>query len=320
MDNPLLSVIVAHYNSSDILINSINSVISSFNSVLEFIIVDDCSDEYSKNKLKQFASNNENVTLLINSENRGPGYSRNRGIKEAKGNYITFLDSDDSFNYNVLSLIINQLNHDYDAIVFDYNKIINSKSYYETIFFCPVKEGLVNTGLALAFIKGSPWGKIYKRSIIVSNNVQFPPKYNTEDLPFTKIAISKCKSILYLSLPGYNYCITPSSLSQSNKLDVNNEIDSMKLIEEGLRIQYEKEFQIISLIHFIYYVGTNSVDSLSRIEWNNLLNYYDESISDFQKNEYYEMLGLKHRLFSKLVLNRNYNFIKIIRKIISLIR
>ena len=319
MENPLLSIIVANYNSSDSLIDSITEVSHIFGSTIEFIIIDDCSDELVVNRLKRYADSNEMISLFFNSLNQGPGYSRNRGINEANGKYITFLDSDDSFDIDSFSIIVEQLEFDYDVIVFDYYSVSKETAKHCSSFFCHIEEGLIDKGLALAFIKGSPWGKIYKKSIIESNSISFPPKYHTEDLPFTKIAISKCESVFYLPIPGYNYYINPLSLSQNNRLDVNNEKDSLEIIENCIGSDYKDEYQIILLIHYIYYVGINAVNELSREEWDSCLPYSSGFKKEIHKNKYYKILLPKHRIVSELVLNHNYSIIKALSLLFSLL-
>ena len=62
----------------------------------EVIVVDDSSTDDSYYQLKMYAQNSElNMTVVSNEKNRGPGYSRNVGIKLAKGRWISFCDADD---------------------------------------------------------------------------------------------------------------------------------------------------------------------------------------------------------------------------------
>lgn len=88
---PLISVVIPTYNRPHLLVRAVQSVIDQNYSNVEIIVVDDASDKDMKPELEQYPQ----VKLLENSENKGPCYSRNKGLKEAKGLYINFLDDDD---------------------------------------------------------------------------------------------------------------------------------------------------------------------------------------------------------------------------------
>jgi|GEM_PF-922159 len=91
---PLVSIIIPFHNRKDWVTESINSVINQTYSNWEIILVDDGSND--KNKIPSEILNNSKITLII-QENKGPSSARNIGIKNAKGKYIAFLDSDDIF-------------------------------------------------------------------------------------------------------------------------------------------------------------------------------------------------------------------------------
>lgn len=91
MDNPLVSVIIPTYKRPDILERAVDSVKNQTYSNVEIIVVDDANDP----KVRQVFQNDERVILLVNEENKGGCYSRNRGLKASKGEYINFLDDDD---------------------------------------------------------------------------------------------------------------------------------------------------------------------------------------------------------------------------------
>lgn len=99
--NPLVSVVIPTYKRSDMLINAIESVKSQTYKNIEIIIVDDNDEdsEYrkeTKGKLKEYIELNE-IRYIENKKNIGGSLTRNRGIKEARGKYIAFLDDDDIF-------------------------------------------------------------------------------------------------------------------------------------------------------------------------------------------------------------------------------
>lgn len=90
---PLISVIMAAYNAEQFIAASIDSVFSQTYDNWELIIIDDCSTDSTVKIVESY--NSDKIVLLQNEKNRGPAFSRNRGLSSAKGDYIAILDSDD---------------------------------------------------------------------------------------------------------------------------------------------------------------------------------------------------------------------------------
>lgn len=107
MNNPLVSVIIPTYKRSDFLLRAINSVLNQTYRNVEIIVVDDNdgNDEFrvsTEKNLQDFIDNNQ-ITYLKHSSNKGISSARNTGIKVATGDYIAFLDDDDSFFPNKIA-------------------------------------------------------------------------------------------------------------------------------------------------------------------------------------------------------------------------
>ena len=94
MKNELVSIIMPSYNTSEYVAESIKSVLNQTYTNWELIIVDDCSTDNSEEIIKQFA-NDERIRFFKNKKNSGAAISRNFALREAKGKWIAFLDSDD---------------------------------------------------------------------------------------------------------------------------------------------------------------------------------------------------------------------------------
>lgn len=92
---PQISVVMPVYNRPDLVGRAIDSILNQTVTDFEFIIVDDGSDEETKQILKQYAKQDNRIRLLHNSINRGIAFSRQRGVDAARGTYIATMDSDD---------------------------------------------------------------------------------------------------------------------------------------------------------------------------------------------------------------------------------
>lgn len=97
VNTSLVSIITPSYNSAAFIQETIESVLSQSYGHWEMIIVDDASTDDSLEIIEHFASEDQRIKLFKNEENLGVAKSRNWAIEEAKGKYIAFLDSDDTW-------------------------------------------------------------------------------------------------------------------------------------------------------------------------------------------------------------------------------
>jgi len=112
-NSDLVSVIVPYYKNKNFIKNSIMSVIKQTYTNIQIIVI---FDEDSKEDLKfiqKITKLDNRIKLLVNKNNIGAGYSRNNGIKHAKGKFIAFLDSDDTWKKNKLNFQINYMKKDF---------------------------------------------------------------------------------------------------------------------------------------------------------------------------------------------------------------
>lgn len=100
--NELVSVIMPSYNTGDFISETVRSVIDQTYTDWELIIVDDCSTDNTDKVIADFLSD-ERIHYIKNDTNSGAAVSRNRALREAKGKWIAFLDSDDIWEADKLS-------------------------------------------------------------------------------------------------------------------------------------------------------------------------------------------------------------------------
>lgn len=95
-NNALISIVMPSYNTEKYISESINSVLAQTYTNWELIIVDDCSTDNTDEIIKPYLSD-ERIKYLKNEKNSGAAISRNYALREAKGKYVAFLDSDDTW-------------------------------------------------------------------------------------------------------------------------------------------------------------------------------------------------------------------------------
>jgi len=99
---PLVTVIIPAYNHEDFVVEAIESVLSQSLKDFELLIVDDGSTDSTLNRIRTF--NDPRITVIV-QENRGAAAALNRGLGEAKGRYISILNSDDRYCVDRLQIL-----------------------------------------------------------------------------------------------------------------------------------------------------------------------------------------------------------------------
>ncbi len=115
---PKFTIITPSYNSWSLMTKYWNSLENQSNQDCEIIIIDDRSKDDTYSRLIDYAeSSSLDIKILRNTENHGLGYTRNRGIDKASGEWITFIDSDDSIDCSLLEKVAIILSSNYCAVV-----------------------------------------------------------------------------------------------------------------------------------------------------------------------------------------------------------
>ena len=128
MSEPLVSVIIATQNRPLLLQRALNSVLSQTYKNLEVIVVDDASNDDTKTVVEEFMQKDSRIKYLKNSTVMGANFSRNRGIKEAGGEYIAGLDDDDEFLPKRIELLMQNYEPAYSFITSNNELVFDNES------------------------------------------------------------------------------------------------------------------------------------------------------------------------------------------------
>ena len=116
--NSLVSIITPSYNSSKFIKDCVNSVFSQTYKNWEMFIVDDCSEDNSKEIISELSTKDKRIKPIFLEKNVGAAEARNTAIRQSKGKYVAFLDSDDLWNPKKLEKQLSFMNK--NEIVFSY--------------------------------------------------------------------------------------------------------------------------------------------------------------------------------------------------------
>lgn len=219
----MISVIVPVYNAEQYLDECLNSIKAQTYSDLEIICVNDGSTDRSKKIVESFCQQDSRFTLL-DIENNGVSNARNHAIEIAKGKYIMFVDADDWIDAETCEIAIKMIRkHEADVVMWSYmsendggpspKKIFNGNKIFETHETVgKLHQRFVGiTGKELSHPEMADslcpvWGKLYKKNVIVDNEVKFVDleKIGTyEDGLFNLEVFGHINKAIYLD--GYYY-------------------------------------------------------------------------------------------------------------------
>ena len=265
-----ISIIVPIYNAEKYISECIESIINQTYCNLEIILVDDGSIDASKKICDSYAKLDKRIKVFHN-ENRGVSYTRNFGIINSKGKYIIFVDADDTINENYVDLLISTMskyNSDIAICGFDFiSSGINQK--YIIRDKGSVFEGILkNDYYALEPFLLTPWGKIYKRSILIEYNIFFPEKYNiAEDQIYNFNYLEIIKKYVFINETLYNY-YDRNNCSLSKNRDIcnfNAEIECLKVKKKFLKKNNINEWE--------KHINKNAIDLIVLYLNNKLISY-----------------------------------------------
>ncbi|MFF5535609.1 CDP-glycerol glycerophosphotransferase family protein [Streptomyces cinerochromogenes] len=188
---PRFSVIVPAYKVQAYLPECLDSVLSQSYPDLELIAVDDCSPDACGAVIDEYAARDARVKPVHLAENQGLGRARNAGIAEASGDYLVFLDSDDTLTPDALRAVADRLKEtgDPDVLVFDYARTYwDGREVRNQLAAQLTEEGPAPFRLedrpGLLRVLMVAWNKAYRREFVAEHGFRFPPGYY-EDTPWT---------------------------------------------------------------------------------------------------------------------------------------
>lgn len=308
-----ISIIVPVYNVEEFLEDCVESIINQTYKDLEVILVDDGSPDECPKICDELAKKDKRIKV-IHKENGGLSSARNAGLNIMTGDYVMFVDSDDSIHSQTCEILINNLEkNDADISMATYRNVFGLKGLKERKYDktkLKVKSYEHNEVFDLIFNKKIPmimvaWMKLYKKEIF--NDLRFENGKLHEDEFIIHKTFYLCKKLVFTNIPLYNYLQRQNSIIKSSfnvkRLHILEALeDRIKFVKEN-KPQYEEDaiLQYMKVCILCYY----------RAKWAN----FDISILEDIKNKissYYK------KGYKNLVVQMFYKHPKIMEKIIYL--
>lgn len=225
-EKPKITVAVPVYNvKNEYLIKCLDSIIEQTFSDIEILLIENGTNNDNLELISRYESKDRRIRCVFTEKNKGLPWARNQAFENAKGEYITFVDSDDWLDLDILKKAYEEsMKNDYpDMTVWTYKVVINdiaSNTNYigptQKVFEGDEKKKLQlqvfdptfrNKGLQIPMFV-TAWAKMYKMSMIKENlDIRFPEEMISggEDCPFNYQILGVANRVLLLGEHGYYY-------------------------------------------------------------------------------------------------------------------
>ena len=230
LNRPFFSVVMPMFGVEKYLENAVNSILSQTFSDFEIILVDDASPDACGEIAEDFAQKYNNISVVHHKKNLGLSMARNTGLSKALGNYIFFMDPDDTVENTLFEQVKNSLEkNSADVVVFGmiedyYNDADELKksvrvSYGKELFFSPsdlndLRKEVI--GLEQKTFYGYAWNKFYRLDYLKRIGAEFEVVTLIEDIMFNISVFDELTSLNILDTTPYHY-MKRTSGSLTNK-------------------------------------------------------------------------------------------------------
>lgn len=217
---PTYSIIIPHYKLPFQLDRLLSTI--PCNNKCQIIVVDDCSDVKTIEKLNKIKQKYPSIELYSTGKNGGGGKARNIGLSHAKGKYVIFADADDFFLPSFKYLLNRYQNEDFDILFYnaisldDHSFKIKSRHQYLNNLISIAAKNYQCGIQQLKYLFGEPWCKIIKNEMIKSNKITFDETSIHNDTKFSYMCGFYAKKCIIDETAAY--CITDREASVSKSI------------------------------------------------------------------------------------------------------
>ncbi len=306
--NTKISVIVPVYRTAKYLKRCFDSILNQKFQDFEIIIVSDGPDEDDLICEEYYKKFPDKITHYIKGVGKGLGGARNAGLDVAKGEYISFIDSDDWVDVGFLKDMYDCIIQGQDVDIVQCGTNIVCEGNYDKArleadnnYFDIKQEGIFDLSNEIyGKINVGTWNKLYKRSLIQQYNLRFPEKMCNEDAYFTWAYWAVCQKIYFIPKKLYNYVRRADSLmGQTFKKSLG-----------------EKALHHYKICEMLYeFLQSNNLFIRRKIAFFNALNVSWYFVNDFADDSYRKQgfEDFKHFLKYKKI-PKGYNLLKNIKR------
>ena len=284
---PLVSIVIPVYNVEKYISRCLKSILKQTFKDYEIILMDDGSKDNSLKIIRKYENKYDNISVFSQS-NSGPAVARNNCIDKTKGQYVMFIDSDDYIDADFIESYINNA-ADNDIVIGGFRKVEDGKVIFQ--------RKLKNTEFSKYIVTG-PVCHLYKRDLIVNNNIFFLDTQMSEDVYFNVKLYELNPKIKAIDYVGYNYYTNPLSVSNTGQKGLSDSIDFIGFIETLLsekinNVELHEYFIIRYVIWYLLYSGRISNRKTFLKHYYRYFKWLNANLKNMKRNRYIRITGPK---------------------------
>lgn len=312
----LVSVIIPVLNGEKYIERCINSVLNQTYNNIEVIVVDNGSSDNTLDIIKRIVTNEKKVKYFLLNK-RGVSIARNFGIKKAQGDYVMFLDCDDTLDKDAVNEMLKIAKNNYEIVKCGYKFVKKNKVEFCRLEEkkCEINDFFWNTFFS-SYNFNQVWGQLIKKNICEKINFNEDIAM-AEDYLFNYYLYSEVQSIYITDKNYYNYFYNEDGINYSK--DINKLI---KKVTDIMRVCIElceknPEYKVLIENRFLYEIISqlrgiflNDNFKISQLDFLIKNRFYSDSLNNLKVN-----LKNKKFFFVFLLKKRKYKLLHIIFKI-----
>lgn len=303
IERPKVSVIIPVYNAENYLKECLDSILKQTLQEIEVICVNDGSSDGSLSILNEYVKEDSRLKI-ISQENQGAGSARNNGLKYAKGLFVIFLDCDDIFEHNMLEIMYSKailLNLDVCVCRSDQfnndTKDVKDSPWTIKKELLPLNEVFSSKDVKKDFFNlfvWWPWDKLYRKSFLDKQNIQFQILRTTNDLYFVACTMLSANRISYVD-----------NVLAHHRIHIGNSLENTRakswwcfyealiavrhfMEEKGLYDRFKLDFINYSLDFSLWQISTLQGPSYYKLRSNLCNKWFDDlGINSVDKESFY---------------------------------
>ena len=286
----LVSIIVPIYNAEKYIIPCISSIQRQTYLNLEIIFINDGSTDNSLNICQQLQLQDKRIKI-INQENKGASIARLEGIKQAKGKYLAFVDSDDIIEPDYIELLLTAIEK-HQTLIAACNMIKHYENESPSITKNEKTRILDEEELHKRFFNYDFWGfpgKLYHKNVF--KGIYFPKATINEDYVVMAQLFDKYKQIAYIDIPLYHYLIHHNESLSNTRL-------SLKMMDEWINKYWCYKFYQKKSSKWLSYAEAQVVETccklINAIGNNNEYHKFKKEMQTFLKQHFFSLLFNPH--------------------------
>lgn len=303
----LVSIVVPVYNIEKYIEKCIKSLVAQTYENIEVLLVDDGSPDNCGSICDSYAEKDSRIRV-IHKQNGGISDARNKGAMEAKGEYLLFIDGDDSVSPDLVEKTVSCAEEQKaDMVFFDFESIEEETGRRELYHFALPEDKTVNIQTMPELLLKTPaaWCRMYRKEFLDNTGIRYPEGIHYEDLATTPRLILNAERIGYVgSKPLYYYMLRQGSIMRSNNFERSYKertcvLDGLKqyFTEQKAEKKYYREIEYLFFEHGYFVPSKEIILADEKSPWlKEFKTYALNNYPELFKNPYISRLSKKDKI------------------------